>query len=375
MTNGVQKQSGKRPVWIVKIGSALLTGDGEGLDRDAISDWVRQMAYLQEQGINTVLVSSGAVAAGMQRMGWTQRPHALYQLQAAAAIGQMGLVQLYESAFQKYGLHTAQILLTHEDLSNRNRYLNARSTLREVLKLNVVPVVNENDSVAIDEIRFGDNDSLAAMVANLLEAERLVILTDQDGLFDADPRDDDKAKLIPEARAGDASLLSLAGGSGRYGRGGMLTKVQAAERAARSGADTYIVSGRSKDVLIRLYEGKAAGTHLVAASGRVAARKQWLAGHMQTAGELVIDDGAVKVLQGAGRSLLPVGVTEVRGRFARGELVRCIDVRGKEIARGLVNYDYREAAQIIGAPSERIESILGYVDEPEIIHRDNMVIL
>lgn len=374
MSNG-HKQAVNRPVWVIKIGSALLTADGKGLDQDAICSWARQIAHLHKQGISPVLVSSGAVAAGMQRMGWTQRPHALYQQQAAAAIGQMGLIQLYESAFQQYGLHTAQILLTHEDLANRKRYLNARSTLREVLRLNVVPVVNENDSVAIDEIRFGDNDSLAAMVANLLEADRLVILTDQDGLFDADPRYHDDAKLIIKATAGDPALLILAGGSGHLGQGGMLTKVQAAERAARSGASTHIVNGRAKDILIGLHAGGPVGTHLVSASGRVAARKQWLAGHMQVAGELVLDDGAVKVLQGAGRSLLPVGVTEVRGEFARGELVRCINAKGREVARGLVNYDHREAGQIIGHASDRIESILGYVDEPEMIHRDNMVVI
>jgi len=374
MSNG-HKQAVNRPVWVIKIGSALLTADGKGLDQDAICSWARQIAHLHKQGISPVLVSSGAVAAGMQRMGWTQRPHALYQQQAAAAIGQMGLIQLYESAFQQYGLHTAQILLTHEDLANRKRYLNARSTLREVLRLNVVPVVNENDSVAIDEIRFGDNDSLAAMVANLLEADRLVILTDQDGLFDADPRYHDDAKLIIKATAGDPALLNLAGGSGHLGQGGMFTKVQAAERAARSGASTHIVNGRAKDILIGLHAGEPVGTHLVSASGRVAARKQWLAGHMQVAGELVLDDGAVKVLQGAGRSLLPVGVTEVRGEFARGELVRCINAKGREVARGLVNYDHREAGQIIGHASDRIESILGYVDEPEMIHRDNMVVI
>lgn len=365
---------GRRPVWVVKIGSALLTADGAGLDKDAICDWSRQIARLDGQGVSTVLVSSGAVAAGMQRMGWKQRPHALYQQQAVAAIGQMGLIRMYEAAFKTHGLHTAQILLTHEDLANRQRYLNARSTLREVLRLGVVPVVNENDSVATEEIRFGDNDSLAAMVANLVEAERLIIMTDQDGLFDADPRTHPAAKLIRSAKAGDPELEKLAGGSGALGRGGMLTKVQAAARAARSGTSTWIVSGREQSILLRLHGGEAIGTHLKASSGRVAARKQWLASHMRVGGELVLDDGAVEVLRSAGRSLLPVGVTEVRGSFVRGEVVRCLDQRGREVARGLVNYGSLDAGRIIGKASGRIESILGYVDEPELIHRDNMVV-
>jgi len=370
-----QRRSPTRPVWVIKIGSALLTANGERLDRVAISDWVAQMAQLNAAGLGIVLVSSGAVAAGMQRLGWKRRPHALYQQQAAAAIGQMGLIQVYESAFLAHGLHTAQILLTHEDLSNRRRYLNARSTLREVLRLNVVPVINENDSVATDEIRFGDNDSLAAMVSNLVEADRLVILTDQDGLYDRDPRSEAGAQLVHEATAGDPALLRAAGGSGSLGRGGMLTKVQAAERAARSGADTLILNGRRRDILLDALAGRAYGTHLKAASGRVAARKQWLAGHMRVTGDLVLDEGAVRVLRESGRSLLPVGVVEVRGDFARGDMVRCVDAQGHEIARGLVNYDHREAGLIIGQPSDRIEALLGYVDEPEMIHRDNMIVL
>lgn len=369
-----QKNSNKSPCWVIKIGSALLTAEGVGLDETAIADWVKQMAGLQQQGLSIVLVSSGAVAAGMRRLGWQKRPHALYQQQAAAAIGQMGLIQLYESAFQKYDLHTAQILLTHEDLANRGRYLNARATLREVLRLKAIPVINENDTVATDEIRFGDNDSLAAMVANLVEADRLIILTDQQGLFDRDPRKFTDANLITEAVAGDPGLTGYAGDSGSLGRGGMLTKLQAAERAARSGASTHIVYGRTPDVLQRLYAGESHGTRLVPAAGRMAARKQWLATHMQSCGELVLDDGAVKVLSESGRSLLPVGVTEIRGDFNRGDLVRCVDSTGKEIARGLVNYSAAEAGKIIGLSSNRIEEVLGYVDEAELIHRDNMVV-
>jgi len=369
-----QNNRNNKPCWVVKIGSALLTADGAGLDDVAIAGWVQQIASLNQKGVSVVLVSSGAVAAGMQRLGWKKRPHALYQQQAAAAVGQMGLIQLYESAFKKYHLHTAQILLTHEDLSNRKRYLNARGTLREVLNLNVIPVINENDSVATDEIRFGDNDSLAAMVTNLVEADRLVILTDQKGLFDRDPRKFADATLVQEAVAGDSNLEGYAGESGTLGQGGMLTKIRAAQRAARSGATTYIVNGRTSDILLRLYDGESHGTRLVPASGRLAARKQWLATHMQSSGDLVLDDGAVKVLRKSGRSLLPVGVTAINGSFARGDMVRCLDKEGKEVAYGLVNYSSVEARQIIGLSSDRIEPTLGYVDEAELVHRDNMVV-
>jgi len=372
--NKKQKRSSKKPCWVIKIGSALLTADGAGLDEVAIASWVQQMASLHEQGVSVILVSSGAVAAGMQRLGWEKRPHALYQQQAAAAIGQMGLIQLYESAFQKFNLHTAQILLTHEDLSNRKRYLNARGTLREVLNLNVIPVINENDSVATDEIRFGDNDSLAAMVANLVEVDRLVILTDQEGLFDRDPRQFSDAVLIKEAVAGDPGLEGYAGESGTLGQGGMLTEIRAAERAARSGASTHIANGRTSNILLRLYENESHGTKLVPASGRLAARKQWLATHMQSTGDLVLDDGAVRVLRESGRSLLPVGVASVNGNFARGDMVRCLDLKGQEVARGLVNYASHEARKIFGQSSDQIELILGYVDEAEMIHRDNMVV-
>jgi glutamate 5-kinase len=370
-----RKRVTKNPSWVVKIGSALLTADGKGLDQQSIAGWVRQMAELHVQGVSIVLVSSGAVAAGMQRLGWKKRPHALYQQQAVAAIGQMSLIQFYESEFQRYGLHTAQVLLTHEDLANRERYLNARATLREVTRLSAIPVINENDTVATDEIRFGDNDSLAAMVTNLVEAERLVILTDQTGLFDRDPRLYADATLVEEAVAGDRSLVGYAGESGTLGRGGMLTKIQAAERAARSGAKTHIVNGRISEILLRLHAGERHGTLLVPARGPQAAKKQWLATHMQAAGDLVIDDGAVKVLRESGRSLLPVGIVEIRGRFNRGDLVRCVDRTGEEIARGLVNYSVEDAGKIIGQASERIESILGYVDEEEMIHRDNMVVI
>ena len=372
--NKQRKRSSNNPCWVIKIGSALLTADGAGLDETAIASWVSQMASLHQQGISVVLVSSGAVAAGMHRLGWKKRPHALYQQQAAAAIGQMGLIQVYESAFQKFDLHTAQILLTHEDLSNRKRYLNARGTLREVLNLNVIPVINENDSVATDEIRFGDNDSLAAMVANLVEADRLILMTDQEGLFDRDPRKFSGATLIKEAVAGDPELVGYAGESGSLGQGGMLTKIRAAERAARSGASTYIVNGRTSNILLRLHAGESHGTLMVPASGRLAARKQWLATHMQSTGDLVLDDGAVTVLRESGRSLLPVGVASVNGNFARGDMVRCLDLKGKEVARGLVNYASNEARKIVGHASDQIESLLGYVDEPEIMHRDNMVV-
>ncbi len=360
---------------VVKIGSALLTNNGLGLDVPAIAGWVEQIAALRARGLEVVLVSSGAVAAGMQRLGFKSRPHALHELQALAAVGQMGLVQLYESLFQKHGVHTAQVLLTHEDLAGRERYLNARSTLRTLLGLGVVPVVNENDTVATEEIRFGDNDTLAALVANLVEAELLVILTDQAGLYNKDPRQYPDAVLVNEGAAGDPRLLEMAGGAGSLGRGGMRTKILAADKAQRSGAATIIAWGREQQVLPRLLAGDAIGTCLKPSQERVAARKQWLAGQLQVRGRLMLDDGAVKVLREAGKSLLPVGVKAVEGQFARGEVVACVDLRGNEVARGLVNYGAEEAARIVGQPSDRIESILGYVDEPEMIHRDNIVLV
>jgi len=370
-----RKALGASRRWVIKIGSALLTNEGQGLDREAIAAWSGQMAGLLAEGRELVLVSSGAVAEGMCRLGWTRRPHALHELQAAAAVGQMGLIQAWESCFQKHGRHTAQILLTHEDLADRRRYLNARSTLRTLLDLDVVPVVNENDTVATDEIRFGDNDTLAALVANLVEADLLVILTDQQGLFEADPRQDPEAALVESADADDPALERMAGGGGVLGRGGMITKVRAARRAARSGASTLIVSGREPDVLARVAQGEALGTLLRPAREPIAARKQWLAGQLAVRGCLLLDEGAVEVLTRSGRSLLPVGVTGVEGQFARGELVSCLAPDGREVARGLVNYGADEARRIIGHPSSKIESLLGYVDEPELIHRDNLVIL
>lgn len=361
---------------VIKIGSSLLTNDGAGLDRTAIAEWVRQIAGLKEQGKEVLLVSSGAIAEGMQRLGWKRRPSAMHDLQAAAAIGQMGLVQVYESCFREHNLHTAQILLTHEDLADRKRYLNARSTLRTLLALNTIPVINENDTVVTDEIRFGDNDTLAALVTNLVEADCLIILTDQSGLYTADPRKDPAATLVREAKAGDAALERMAGEAGSgIGRGGMLTKVIAAKRAARSGANTCIVWGRENDVLLRLAEGQRIGTQLVAEASNVAARKQWLADHLQVRGVLTLDGGAVKALIDDGKSLLPIGVTEANGNFQRGEVVTCVDPRGQEIARGLINYSSGETARILRRSSTEIEAILGYVDEAELIHRDNLVLL
>ncbi len=360
---------------VVKIGSALLTRDGQGLNSDGIQDWAAQLAQFRARGMETVLVTSGAVAAGMQRLGRRERPRALHELQAMAAVGQMNLVQVYESAFQRHGLHTAQVLLTHDDLADRQRYLNSRSTLRTLLSLGVIPVVNENDTVATEEIRFGDNDTLAALVANLVEADLLLILTDQKGLYDRDPRQDPDAKLVAEGVAGDKQLLSMAGGSGALGRGGMRTKLLAAEKAARSGASTVIVSGRDTNVIARVLTGEPLGTYLEAAQGRVAARKQWLAGQAHAAGKLRLDAGAVRVIRESGKSLLPVGVKAVEGSFTRGEVVVCLDPEGHEIARGLVNYSSEEAARIVGHASDRIESILGYVDELELIHRDNLIVL
>jgi len=362
--------------WVIKIGSALLTNDGLGLNHEGIAAWVTQMAGLREQGIEVVLVSSGAVAEGMARLGWKTRPHALHELQAAAAIGQMGLVQNYESEFKKFGLQTAQILLTHDDLTNRKRYLNARSTLRTLLELKVIPVVNENDTVVIDEIRFGDNDTLAALVANLIEADHLVILTDQAGLYDRNPREYPEAKLIQEFQATDTSLDAMVSDKGGHlGRGGMLTKLRAARLAARSATSTVIAPGREADVLTRLRGGETVGTYLYAEQSPVTARKQWLAGHLQLRGKLIIDAGAQRVLKEKGSSLLAVGVRGVEGRFQRGEVVACVDDTGREVARGLVNYNSEEIGRLMGQSSDKIEAILGYVDEEELIHRDNMIIV
>src|SRR5687768_10202857 len=323
---------------VVKVGSGLVTGGGRGLDLGALSRWAGEIAQLRQAGREVVLVSSGAIAAGMQRLGWERRPHALHQLQAAAAIGQMGLIQAYESCFRTHNLMTSQVLLTHEDLADRKRYLNARSTLRTLLGLNVIPIINENDTVAIDEIRFGDNDTLAAMVTNLIEADALIILTDQAGLYTKDPRKDPSAQIVAEARADDPALEAMAGGVGNsYARGGMLTKVLAARRAARSGAHTVIASGHEERVLTRLARGEAVGTRLVADRPTLAARKQWLADHLQVRGTLLLDTGAVKALKAQGKSLLPIGVYEVSGAFERGEVVSCLDESRREIARGLVN--------------------------------------
>jgi len=361
--------------WVVKIGSALLTNDGQGLDYDAISNWVAQIARLMQAGVRITLVSSGAVAEGMQRLGWSSRPHSVHKLQAAAAVGQMGLVQCYEAAFQKFGLHTAQILLTHDDMANRERYINARSTLRELHEMKVVPIVNENDTVVTDEIKFGDNDTLAALVANLVEAELLVILTDQDGLFDADPRHNDNAKLISLGKANDESLMAMAGEGSALGRGGMLTKIRAARVAARSGCSTMIASGRQEQALQAIHAGEEIGTLLTAKDEALAARKLWLAGQMKVCGTLRLDDGAVKKLVAEGCSLLSVGVKAVTGHFQRGELVSCVDASGREIARGLVNYNAEESQRIMGQSSEQIETLLGYIVEGELIHRDNLVLM
>jgi len=361
--------------WVIKIGSALLTDNGVGLNRDNIAKWVQQIAHLRQQGMEILLVSSGAVAEGMCRLGWQRRPHALHAQQAAAAVGQMGLVQAWESSFSEYGLQTAQILLTHDDLSNRHRYLNARSTIRSLLQLGVVPVINENDTVVTDEIRFGDNDTLAALAANLVEADHLIILTDQHGLFDRDPRQHADARLIDEATADDEKLDTMAStAGGLLGRGGMATKLRAARLAARSGTCTVIASGREPEALLRIRGAENIGTLLTANQMPLAAHKQWLAGHLQLRGKLVLDEGAVKVLKTAGKSLLAVGVTGVEGRFGRGEVVACVDPLGREIARGLVNYPADEIKRLMGQSSEHIEKILGYVAEPELIHRDNMVV-
>lgn len=373
MKPSAAKPSARR--WVVKIGSALLTDEGRGLHKEAIHRWVDQMAALRKAGIDVVLVSSGSIVEGMSRLGMGRRPQAVYQLQGLAAVGQMGLIQVYESFFQNHGTHTAQILMTREDFANRTRYLNARSTLRCLLGWGVVPVINENDSVATEEVRLGDNDTLAGLVANLVEAELLVVLTDQEGLYTADPRTDPKASLVPSGKSGDPALLEMAGEGSAYGRGGMRTKLAAATLAARSGAATRIVSGREAEVLTRLADGESIGTLLVPDRAPLAARKQWLAGQLQVRGRLNLDAGASEVLTTSGKSLLAVGVKAVEGNFQRGEMVACFDPQDREIARGMVNYSAEETRTIMGHPSERIIELLGYVDEPELIHRDNLVLI
>ncbi len=361
--------------WIVKIGSSMITADGRGLDASRLDDWVAQIAALHKAGHQIVLVSSGAVAEGMVRLGWKQRPAHVHDLQAAAALGQMGLIQAWESRFRKHGLHTAQVLLTHEDVRDRQRYLNARSTLLTLLDLNIIPVVNENDTVATEEIRLGDNDTLAALTANLVEAELLVLLTDQDGMYESDPRTHPEAVLIESAAADDPRLMEMAGGgSGALGRGGMRTKLTAASWAARSGAHTVIANGAADAVLTRLAQGEALGTLLQPGKQRLGARKRWIAGLSRPCGQLVLDAGAVAALRQGGRSLLPVGVKTVQGEFRRGDLVLCLDESGSEVARGLVNYNAQDAVRLLGHGSDEIAGVLGYVGDEELIHRDNLVV-
>lgn len=360
---------------VVKVGSSLVTDEGRGIDHAAVALWVEQIAGLHALGKEVILVSSGAIAEGMKRLGWTRRPSEIQELQAAAAVGQMGLAQAYETAFSARGRHCAQILLTHADLANRRRYLNARSALLTLLAHQVVPVINENDTVVTDEIKVGDNDTLGALVTNLVEADALIILTDQSGLYSADPRRDPTATLIRDARADDPALVSIAGGAGSaVGKGGMLTKVLAAQRAAQSGAHTVIASGREPRVLLRLAGGESIGSCLHAGSGKLAARKQWMADHLQVSGRVTVDDGAARRLREGGASLLPVGVTEVSGEFERGDVIAVLDQGGSEIARGLSNYAAAEARLIRRAPTSQIVSILGFIEQPELIHRDNMVL-
>ncbi|MEN4920012.1 glutamate 5-kinase [Achromobacter spanius] len=361
---------------VAKVGSSLVTNEGRGLDRAAVAHWAAQIAALHKQGKQIVLVSSGAIAEGMARLGWRKRPSVMHELQAAAAVGQMGLCQAYEAAFAEYGLRTAQILLTHEDLADRHRYLNARSTLFALLRLGVVPIVNENDTVVTDEIRLGDNDTLGALVTNLIEADTLIILTDQRGLYDSDPRKNPQATFMSHAQAGDPALEAMAGGAGSgIGTGGMLTKVLAAKRAAHSGAHTVIASGRERNVLTRLAQGECIGSELRAVLPVWSARKQWLADHLRLRGRVVLDDGAVQALMREGKSLLPIGVTDVEGEFGRGDVVACVDSEGRECARGLINYSSADTRKILRQPSSQIARILGSMTEPELMHRDNLVVL
>ena len=360
---------------VVKVGSSLVTNEGRGLDEEAIGKWCRQLAALSRGGREVVMVSSGAIAEGMKRLGWNTRPREVHELQAAAAVGQMGLAQMYETKLRENGLASAQVLLTHSDLADRERYLNARSTLLTLLKLGVLPVINENDTVVNDEIKFGDNDTLGALVANLVEADALVILTDQKGLYTADPRKDPSASFVHEARAGDPALEVMAGGAGSsIGRGGMITKILAARRAAGSGASTVIAWGREPDVLIRLCGGEPIGTLLTARTPKQQARKQWMADHLQLRGAVGVDDGAARKLLEEGKSLLPIGMTSVIGDFARGDVIAVRDSNGQEIARGLANYASAEARLLCRKPSSEFVALLGYAAEPEMVHRDNLVL-
>ena len=363
---------------VVKVGSSLVTNEGRGLDEQAIGEWCRQIAALMGAADKReiIMVSSGAIAEGMKRLGWATRPHEVHELQAAAAVGQMGLVQMYESKLRQHGLGSAQVLLTHADLADRERYLNARSTLNTLLLHHVLPVINENDTVVNDEIKFGDNDTLGALVANLVEADALVILTDQQGLFTADPRKDKTATLVQQAQAGDPALEAMAGGAGSsIGRGGMLTKILAAKRAAGSGASTVIAWGREPDALLRLCAGESIGTLLVAPTQKQQARKQWMADHLQLRGSMLIDEGAVNKLTREGKSLLPIGMHSVKGEFSRGDVIAICDLQGVELARGLANYASAECRLLCKKPSSEIEKLLGYVAEPEMVHRDNLVLM
>ncbi len=360
---------------VVKVGSSLVTNDGRGLDEAAIGQWCRQLAALRRDGREVVMVSSGAIAEGMKRLGWAVRPREIHALQAAAAVGQMGLAQMYETKLRENGLGSAQVLLTHADLADRERYLNARSTLLTLLQHKVIPVINENDTVVNDEIKFGDNDTLGALVANLIEADVLVILTDQRGLFSADPRKDPNARFIDEATAGDPQLETMAGGAGSsLGRGGMITKILAAKRAAGSGASTVIAWGREPDALIRLMQGEVIGTLLLAQTPKNQARKQWMADHLQLRGAVTVDEGAAAKVRDEGKSLLPIGMTAVDGDFARGDVIAIRDALGNEMARGLANYASGEARLICRKPSSEFERLLGYAAEPEMVHRDNLVL-
>jgi len=361
--------------WVVKVGSSLLTANGQGLDHELIHQWSAQMATLMNEGHEVILVSSGSIAEGMSRLGWQQRPTAVHELQAAAAVGQMGLVQAYESVFKQFNRNTAQVLLTHEDMANRRRYLNARATLTSLLGFGVLPIVNENDTVTTDEIRLGDNDTLAAMVVSLVEADVLVLLTDQDGLYNKDPREHSDATLLDKANASDPAVHALAGSSGSHvGTGGMFTKVQAAERAAKNGATTIIAHGRETDVLLRLRDGEHIGTMLTTDQAPQDARKRWLSNQLRVQGTVTLDSGAIKNLSERGSSLLAVGVTQCSGQFQRGELVACVDQEQVEYARGLINYSSVETCKLMGLSSKKIAAVLGYEGEPELIHRDNMVL-
>jgi len=362
--------------WVIKIGSSLVTKSSTGLNIKNIKDWAGQINELIDQNINVIIVSSGAIAEGMNRLNLVKRPSSSSRLQALAATGQMGLIQAYEVAFKKYNILTAQMLLTHEDLSNRARYLNAKNTLNNLMQYNIIPIINENDTVSTDEIKFGDNDTLASLVANLSGAEKLIILTDQDGLYTNDPRKVKDSKLIKSISVLDKKLNKYAGPSNNIlGRGGMITKISAAKKAAKSNTQTIIANGIKKNILINILNNQDyIGTTIYNKNLAINSKKQWIANSLKIKGKIIVDAGAKKVIKQSGKSLLPVGIKSISGEFKKGDLLAICSSNNIEIATGLTNYGSNELAKIIGMSTARIKKEFGIIDSEVVIHRDNMIL-